>query len=277
MIVKMNSDARRFAGCVLSLVLSGTVIHGHTAPADEKAAVTISFFHRAAWGLNPGSLAFLRFRDPGKKEGRPLFVAGRPRWGEMRFFFKEGGLGKELEMRCEGTGSLDMNLPMGSRDALTLDDTAAAAILRKDIPLTVTISDVKLSTAVIEDKAWQEMLTFAFNGGKTVNPKTGRCEVEATIGIRTPKAATKITVPARMAIHFTGWKQWGNIRPFWRLEMESDFTLKGKAIGLTGSDAGPLDVHLALVTETSLPRDYSSSQVPDLPAEKEELEGEAPQ
>lgn len=272
--MKMSSYVRRLTGCVLSLVLLGTVMHGHTAPADAKAAVTISFFHRAAWELNAGSLAFLRFRDPGKKEGLPLFVAGRPRWGEMRFFFKKGALGKELEMRCEGTGSLDMNLPMGSRDALTLDDTAAAAILRKDIPLTVTISEVKPSTETLGDQGWKDMLAFAFKGGQTINPKTGRCEVEAKVRIRTPSGATELKVPMRMAIHFTGFEQWGNIRPFWRLEMISDFTMEGKAIGLTGSDAGPLDVHLALVAETRLPGNYSSSQVPDLPAEDEALEGD---
>jgi hypothetical protein len=249
-----RATARRAAVRACALAAGLALGAGSATAATTNATVEVSFFRQAAFDLEPGSLCYLRFTQPARR--LPLFLAGDGRRGVLRCFMTPGPGGYNATVRGEAV--VDMDPPLGSADALAVDDTAAAGLLKSRTALRVTLSQIKARDLVaLADPAWGQMLGTARAGGSARDPLTASADVTVRIGLRAGAATATVDTPMRMTVHYRGREKFGRILPHWRLELTGDFAVEGQALGLTGADAGRLDVRAVFIADTFLPRDYT--------------------
>jgi hypothetical protein len=242
--------------CVLAWGLAAGLALGlgSAGAAPTNATVEASFFRRAAFDLEPGSLCYLRFSQPGKR--LPLFMAGDGRRGVLRCFMTPGLSGYRADVR--GEALVDMDPPLGSADALAVDETAAAGLLKSRTALRVTLGHIRIRDLVgLSDPAWERMIGTAREGGSAREPQTASADVTVRIGLRAGAATATVDAPMRLTIHYRGKEKFGRILPYWRLELTGEFAIEGQALGLTGADAGRLNARAVFMSDTFLPRDYT--------------------
>lgn len=244
-----HAPSRRVSVFLLAVWLAACAL---PAAAQTNATIDVSFFR------NPeqGAMCFLRFRDPARR--LPLFAAGAARRGNLRLFMAPSDLG--FTVRSEANAIVDVDPPAGSADAAAVEDTAAASLLKSRTPLRLIIREVQTRDAMVSDPAWKTVIDAALGGQPRKDPYSASMDVNVKMEVVAPAVSTTVTLPMRMTIRYCGLPMYGSLRPYWRLELAGDCAIEGKALGLTGRDAGRLDVHTEIVCESSVPRDYAGKQ-----------------
>jgi hypothetical protein len=226
------------------------------AGAQTNADIAVSFFSKAAFELEQGAACFLRFRAADRRV--PLFAAGTARRGDVRIFLSP--LDEGFTAKMEASGIVDMDPPVGSADAEAVEETAAAGLLKNGVPLRLILRDLRLDDVMLTDAAWKAMIGAARSGVGPREPLSAGAKVTAKMEVKAPTASTTVTLPMRMTIQYRGQRRFGRLVPYWRLILSGDFALEGSALGLTGRDAGRLDVRVGIAADTWLPRDYAGKQ-----------------